>query len=61
MTDAPPRMVAVWCPDWPVTTARLDAGLDAEAPVAVVAANLVTDLLYAVADPRIRLTRAVPA
>src|SRR4051794_3438994 len=31
------------------------------AAIAVVAANLVTDLLYAVADPRIRLTRAVPA
>ena len=33
------RMVAVWCPDWPVTTARLDAGLSPEAPIAVVTAN----------------------
>ncbi len=32
-------MIAVWCPDWPVTTARLDAGLPAEVPVAVVTGN----------------------
>lgn len=32
-------MIAVWCPDWPVTTARLDAGLGAEAPVAVFTGN----------------------
>jgi protein ImuB len=32
-------MLAVWCPDWPVTTARLDAGLPPEAPAAVVAGN----------------------
>ncbi|HJQ43876.1 MAG TPA: DNA polymerase Y family protein, partial [Jatrophihabitantaceae bacterium] len=35
------RMVAAWCPDWPVTVARLDANLPAEAPVAVVTANTV--------------------
>ena len=34
-------MIAVWCPDWPVTTARLDAGLDAEAPLAVLSGNYV--------------------
>lgn len=39
--NAPPRMIAVWCPDWPVTTVRLDAGLPPEAPVAVVTANRV--------------------
>jgi protein ImuB len=33
------RSIAVWCPDWPVTTARLDVGLPAEAPIAVVSAN----------------------
>jgi protein ImuB len=33
------RRIAVWCPDWPVTTARLEAGVDADAPVAVVTAN----------------------
>lgn len=34
-------MIAVWCPDWPVTTARLEAGLSADAPVAVLAGNTV--------------------
>jgi protein ImuB len=34
-------MIAVWCPDWPVTTARLESGIGAEAPVAVVTANIV--------------------
>ena len=32
-------MIAVWCPDWPVTTARLDAGLAADAPIAVLSGN----------------------
>ncbi len=35
------RRIAVWCPDWPVTTARIDAGLPADAPGAVVTANRV--------------------
>jgi protein ImuB len=39
MDASPPRMIAVWCPDWPVTTARLEAGLSAEAPIAVLAGN----------------------
>lgn len=34
-------MVTVWCPDWPVTTARLDAGIPADAPAAVVVGNIV--------------------
>jgi protein ImuB len=34
-------MIAVWCPDWPVTTARIEAGLSDDAAMAVVAANLV--------------------
>jgi protein ImuB len=34
-------MVAVWCPDWPVTTARLEAALPVDAPVAVLTANRV--------------------
>ncbi|MDP9117292.1 MAG: DNA polymerase Y family protein, partial [Actinomycetota bacterium] len=37
-----PRMIAIWCPDWPVTAARLDAGLGADEPVAVLVANRVT-------------------
>src|SRR5437016_1746856 len=39
-------MIAVWCPDWPVTTARIEAGLDAEAPVAIVAANVIVACSY---------------
>ena len=35
------RMIAVWCPDWPVTTARVNAELPAQAPIAVVTANRV--------------------
>ena len=34
-------MIAVWCPDWPVTTARIDAGLPDGAPLAVLTANIV--------------------
>ncbi|MDT4920350.1 MAG: protein ImuB [Pseudonocardiales bacterium] len=36
-----PRLIAVWCPDWPVTAARLEAGMPATAPIAVVTANRV--------------------
>jgi protein ImuB len=35
------RRIAVWCPDWPVTTARIEAGVEPAAPVAVVTANRV--------------------
>jgi len=38
---APERVVAVWCPDWPVIAAVAVEGLAAAAPVAVVAANRV--------------------
>jgi protein ImuB len=34
-------MIAVWCPDWPVTAGRLEAGLSPQAPIAVVTANYV--------------------
>jgi protein ImuB len=34
-------MAAVWCPDWPVTAARSDTTLSADAPVAVLTANRV--------------------
>ncbi|MEO9259065.1 MAG: DNA polymerase Y family protein [Jatrophihabitantaceae bacterium] len=37
----PPRIAAVWCPDWPVTTARADTTLSASDPVAVITANRV--------------------
>jgi protein ImuB len=39
--DEAPRRIAVWCPDWPVTTARIEACLPVEAPIAVVTANRV--------------------
>ncbi|MCW2494256.1 MAG: domain protein DNA-repair protein [Jatrophihabitans sp.] len=32
-------MIAVWCPDWPVTTVRLEAGLPSETPTAVITGN----------------------
>lgn len=34
-------MAAIWCPDWPVTAARAEHGLSAEAPIAVLYANRV--------------------
>lgn len=34
-------MIAVWCPDWPVTAAQAASGVDAELPAAVVTANRV--------------------
>jgi protein ImuB len=34
-------MIAVWCPDWPVTAANADVGTPGPAPVAVVTANRV--------------------
>ena len=37
----PPRMIAVWCPDWPVTAACAEAETSDEAPVAVFTANRV--------------------
>jgi len=36
-----PRMAAVWCPDWPVTAARLEGGLPEQVPIAVLHANRV--------------------
>ncbi|MGH4015072.1 MAG: DNA polymerase Y family protein [Pseudonocardiaceae bacterium] len=35
------RVVTVWCPDWPVVAGAAAAGLTAQTPVAVVAANRV--------------------
>jgi protein ImuB len=40
MTD-PPRMAAIWCPDWPVVTACAGTGLSLADPVAVLTANRV--------------------
>lgn len=46
MTGAP-RMAAVWCPDWPVTTARAETTLAATDPVAVITANRVVACSHA--------------
>ncbi|MBS46111.1 MAG: DNA polymerase [Nocardioides sp.] len=35
------RVLAVWCPDWPVVAALLEEGLPATAPAAVIKANVV--------------------
>jgi protein ImuB len=40
------RMIAAWCPDWPVTTARINAGVRADVPIAVVTANRVVACSY---------------
>ncbi len=37
----PPRVMVLWCPDWPVVAAIRDAGLDADAPVALIEKNVV--------------------
>ena len=41
MITAQSRRISIWCPDWPVTTARLDTGHRAEDTIAVVTANRV--------------------
>jgi len=40
-------MIAVWCPDWPVTTVRIEAGRPLETPIAVVTANRVVACSHA--------------
>jgi protein ImuB len=35
----PPRMATLWCPDWPVTAARMTSGAPGDAAMAVVTAN----------------------
>jgi protein ImuB len=39
-------MIAVWCPDWPVTAVRLDGNLPADAPIAVMTGNHVVACSY---------------
>ena len=51
------RTAAVWCPDWPVTVARLDADdepLSAEAPVAVLAGNRVLACSHSAREAGVR-------
>ena len=53
-TPGPPRMAAVWCPDWPVTVARAEAGLADTEPVAVLTANRVVACSHAARQHGIR-------
>ncbi|MDT0263796.1 DNA polymerase Y family protein [Jatrophihabitans lederbergiae] len=53
MTSAP-RLAAVWCPDWPVTTARAEAGLAGTEPIAVITANRVAACSHAAREQGIR-------
>ncbi|GAA5150253.1 DNA polymerase Y family protein [Pseudonocardia eucalypti] len=41
MTDSPPRVLALWCPDWPVVAACQAEGVPKHRPAAVVSANRV--------------------
>jgi protein ImuB len=50
----PLRLIAVWCPDWPVTTARVEAGLPVDAPIAVVTANRVVACSHAAREHGVR-------
>src|SRR5581483_7927539 len=52
--DAADRRICVWCPDWPVTTARLDAGLGPDDPIAVVTANRVIACSQAARESGVR-------
>ena len=56
-----PRLIAVWCPDWPVTAARLESGSEAGSaagnaatPIAVVTANLVVACSHAARSAGVR-------
>jgi protein ImuB len=55
LDPAPPRTIAVWCPDWPVTAARLASGNSAdEAPAAVLSANRVVACSHAAREAGVR-------
>ena len=47
MMPTPPRMIAVWCPDWPVTAARVAAGVPDDGPAAVMTGNRVVACCHA--------------
>lgn len=48
------RTAAIWCPDWPVTTARQDAGLDADTPAAVLVGNHVIACSHSAREAGVR-------
>ncbi|MCR3719725.1 DNA polymerase Y family protein [Prauserella salsuginis] len=39
--SSPPRLLVLWCPDWPVVAAAAESGISAAEPAAVLAANRV--------------------
>lgn len=41
MTSLPPRAIVLWCPDWPVVAAAQEAGLAADAAVALIERGMV--------------------
>jgi protein ImuB len=53
-SHAPPRMAAIWCPDWPVTVARTEHGLTVDAPVAIMTANRVIACSYSARQQGVR-------
>ncbi len=48
------RRICVWLPDWPVTVARVEAGLPDDAPIAVVTANRVVACSHAARGDGVR-------
>ena len=48
------RTAAIWCPDWPVTTARIDAGLAADARSRCVTGNHVVACSHAAREAGVR-------
>jgi protein ImuB len=50
----PVRTAAIWCPDWPVTTARIEAALPIETPSAVVVGNHVVACSHSAREAGVR-------
>ena len=50
----PARRICVWCPDWPVTTGRIEARLPLDAPIAIVTANRVVACSHAARQHGVR-------
>ncbi len=48
------RRISLWCPDWPVTTARVEAGQPVDAPIAVVTSNRVVACSQAAREQGVR-------
>src|SRR3954453_18853845 len=48
------RRIAIWCPDWPVTTGRTEARLPLPAPIAVITANRVVACSHSARESGVR-------